>query len=57
MFHSNDKEKPCLEGIPIDCDYRKKPGDHRGEIYYISSYGTMYQRFGISAGTAVEVPN
>lgn len=32
MFRPNDKLKLCLEHVPIDCDYRKRLGDRRGEI-------------------------
>ena len=46
MFRPNDKVKLCLEYIPIDCDYRKRLGDRRGEIYYISNYRNSASVFG-----------
>lgn len=38
MFRANDPVKLCLEYVPTDCDERKRLGDRRGEIYYISNY-------------------
>jgi len=46
MHRPNDKVKLCLEYIPIDCDYRKRLGDRRGEIYYISNYRNSESAFG-----------
>jgi hypothetical protein len=46
MFRPNDKVKICLEYIPQDCDYRKKFGDRRGEIYYISNYRNSVSAYG-----------
>jgi len=46
MFRPNDKVKLCLEYIPINCDYRKRLGDRRGEIYYVSNYRNSTSVFG-----------
>jgi hypothetical protein len=46
MFRPNDKVKLCLEYIPTDCDSRKRLGDHRGEIYYVSNYRNSSSLFG-----------
>ena len=46
MYRPNDKVKLCLEYIPVDCDYRKRLGDRRGEIYYISNYRNGGSVFG-----------
>ena len=46
MFRPNDKVKLCLEYIPDGCDYRKRYGDRRGEIYYISNYRNGESAFG-----------
>lgn len=46
MFRPNDKVKLCLEYIPIDCDSRKRMGDRRGEIYYVSNYRNNASVFG-----------
>ena len=45
-FRPNDKVKLCLEYIPDGCDYRKRFGDRRGEIYYISNYQNGESAFG-----------
>ena len=46
MYRPNDKVKLCLEYIPIDCDYRRRLGDRRGEIYYVSNYRNSESAFG-----------
>ena len=46
MYRPNDKVKLCLEYIPVDCDYRTRFGDRRGEIYYISNYRNGESVFG-----------
>jgi len=46
MFRPNDKVKVCLEYIPTDCDSRKRLGDRRGEIYYVSNYRNSTSAFG-----------
>jgi hypothetical protein len=46
MFLANDKVKVCLEYIPENCEARKRLGDRRGEVYFLSNYRNSATAFG-----------
>ncbi len=46
LFSPNDPVKVCLEYVPTDCPARARPGDRRGEIYYISNFRNSKSAYG-----------
>ena len=46
LYRANDKVKVCMEYIPENCEARKRLGDRRGEIYFLSNYRNSATAFG-----------